>query len=206
MEEYYICILDFEATCCDNNEFPKNQMEIIEFPSLLYKIVNNNPIFISEFHKYVKPTIHPILTQFCTNLTGITQDMINFKETINIVYEEHKNWIIENIPKEKSIIFATCGHWDLKTMLPTEIENKKLNPCGFYCKYINIKDEFEHFYKIKAFSMKGMMTHLKIPLEGRLHSGIDDTKNMTKILLKMINVGHTDFKINNIKNVIYKRL
>jgi inhibitor of KinA sporulation pathway (predicted exonuclease) len=53
---YYICILDFEATCFDNDEVPRNKMEIIEFPSILYKIdtSDNSYEYISEFHKYVK--------------------------------------------------------------------------------------------------------------------------------------------------------
>lgn len=31
----YLYILDFEATCCNNNEFPRNKMEIIEFPIVI---------------------------------------------------------------------------------------------------------------------------------------------------------------------------
>lgn len=205
MEEYYICILDFEATCCDKNEFSRNQMEIIEFSSLLYKVINHKPVFISQFHKYVRPTVHPILTKFCTELTGITQDMVSSKDVINVVYKEHTKWIFENVPNGKELIFATCGYWDLKTILPVEIANKKLSPYSIYRKYINIKDEFEYFYKTKASSMASMMNTLKIPLEGRLHSGIDDTNNMTKILLKMIEAGHEDFTINYAEHKIYKK-
>jgi inhibitor of KinA sporulation pathway (predicted exonuclease) len=53
---YFICILDFEVTCFDNDEVPRNKMGIIEFPSILYKIdtSNNSYEYISEFHKYVK--------------------------------------------------------------------------------------------------------------------------------------------------------
>ena len=38
--------------------------------------------------------------------------------------------------------------------------------------------------------MTGMLNFLKIKLEGRHHSGIDDTRNIAKIMLKMINDGH----------------
>ena len=53
---YYICILDFEATCFGNNEVERNKMEIIEFPSILYKINtdDNSCELISKFHKYIK--------------------------------------------------------------------------------------------------------------------------------------------------------
>ncbi len=196
MMEYYLCVLDFEATCCDKDEFPRNQMEIIEFPSILYKIEKHKATFISQFHKYVRPTIHSKLTEFCKNLTGIQQETVDEAETIDIVYKEHIDWIIKNVPVDADLTFATCGYWDLKTMLPTELKNKKLKSNSIYKKYINVKDEYEFFYKKKAYGMVGMLNNLNILVEGRVHSGIDDTKNIAKILLKLINDGHEDFKIN----------
>jgi len=32
---------------------------------------------VAEFQTYVKPVIHPQLTPFCTELTGITQDKVD---------------------------------------------------------------------------------------------------------------------------------
>ena len=37
MATYYLCVLDFEATCWKDST-NKEKMEIIEFPSVLYKI------------------------------------------------------------------------------------------------------------------------------------------------------------------------
>ncbi len=54
--EYYLCVLDFEATCWQENK-PKKITEIIEFPSVLYK-VNEDQLtfeFIDEFAEYVRP-------------------------------------------------------------------------------------------------------------------------------------------------------
>ena len=36
----------------------------------------------SVFHTYVKPVIDPVLTPFCTELTGITQAQVNSGITI----------------------------------------------------------------------------------------------------------------------------
>ena len=113
-------------------------------------------------------------------------------------------------------------------MLPNEITNKKLKPHKYYNKFINIKDEFNYFYNKNAkgtaciekhcFSIhdyclfnnknyvfivkKGMIDMLKIlkiNLTGIHHSGIDDTRNITKILLHMIKDGHHDYKFNYVK-------
>lgn len=38
--------------------------------------------------------------------------------------------------------------------------------------------------------MEGMLNFLKLKLEGRHHSGIDDARNISKIILKLIDDGH----------------
>jgi len=43
-----------------------------------------------------------------------------------------------------------------------------------------------------------MLSNLNIKFEGRNHSGIDDTKNISKIMMKIISDGHDDFTINSI--------
>ena len=53
--------------------------EVIEFPAVLYdaknRTVPEDPL--SVFHGYVMPTEEPILSKFCTELTGINQDQVN---------------------------------------------------------------------------------------------------------------------------------
>ena len=63
----YLLVLDFEATCGDSIK----TQEIIEFPTLLYDFHEDN--IAATFHEYVRPIAHPTLTEFCTELTGITQ-------------------------------------------------------------------------------------------------------------------------------------
>lgn len=200
--EYYLCVLDFEATCW-NDTTSRDLMEIIEFPSVLYKVneLTKKCEFISEFSQYVKPTIKPLLSQFCTELTGITQEKVSSAKTIDLVYKEHVEWLNKNVPKGSDFVFATCGAWDLKTQLPREIFNKKLKSNKYYSKYINVKDEYEYFYNIKAKGMVEMLFHLNIPMTGRHHSGIDDTRNIAKIMLKMISDGHKaeNYKFNYVR-------
>lgn len=66
----YLLVLDFEATCGESG-FPRGEMEIIEFPTIVYDLQEKKEA--GRFHEYVKPVIRPQLTEFCTKLTGITQ-------------------------------------------------------------------------------------------------------------------------------------
>ena len=69
----YICVYDFECTC-DNKKKLESQ-EIIEFPVVIIDVKNKK--IKSIFQTYVKPTIEPVLTPFCTELTGITQEQVD---------------------------------------------------------------------------------------------------------------------------------
>ncbi len=194
----YICVLDFEATCWENS-LNKNSMEIIEFPSILYKFTDGKIEYVDTYQKYVRPTIYPKLTDFCTGLTGITQKTVDDADTFEKIYHDHFNWVTK-LTKDSKVVFLTVGYWDLSTQLPRELRNKKINKYySVYKQYINIKDDFEKFYKQKAHGMTGMLKFLRLKLDGKHHSGIDDCRNTAKILIQMIEDGYTDFMINTVK-------
>lgn len=50
-------------------------MEIIEFPIIVIDVHKRE--IIDTFSSFVKPTINPHLSEFCTKLTGITQEKVD---------------------------------------------------------------------------------------------------------------------------------
>ncbi|EKM61172.1 uncharacterized protein PHACADRAFT_247611, partial [Phanerochaete carnosa HHB-10118-sp] len=101
--------------------------------------------------------------------------------------------------KMESHIFVTCGDWDLKTMLPKQLSlveaDHGLDESGRvvapYNRWINIKTPFKKRFNMTRFnvSMPAMLKKLQLELEGRHHSGIDDCKNILRIIEKMIATG-----------------
>jgi hypothetical protein len=70
----YYLIVDLEATCSDDGSVLRHEMEIIEIGAVLQ---NAKTFEIeSQFQTFVRPVRHPRLTAFCTELTGIRQDMV----------------------------------------------------------------------------------------------------------------------------------
>lgn len=67
----FIVVYDFECQCEDKTK-DLTFNEIIEFPMVVIDVKQKK--IVGEFQTYVKPTIHPKLTAFCTELTGITQE------------------------------------------------------------------------------------------------------------------------------------
>lgn len=201
----YVCVLDFEATC--DNTVKNFDNEVIEFPSVLlqWDPLKRNYYKISEFQVYCKPLVDSKVSAFCTDLTGITQDTVNKGITFIDALTQHQNWLLKEctndtsigpsgspeITFEDNVMIVTCGAWDLATLFPKEIKRWMIpNPNKVYQRFINIKNEFAKHYNIDGFGMGRMLMHLRIPLEGRHHSGIDDCRNIAKIWERLIQDGY----------------
>ena len=94
--------------------------------------------------------------------------------------------------------FLTCGDWDLKTMLPKQLglvgSVSGLDSSGQlvppYNRWINVKQPFLQQLKLRRnIGMAGMLQKLKLDLEGRHHSGIDDCRNILRIVERLIDEG-----------------
>jgi len=181
----YFLVLDFEATCDENVKlYPQ---EIIEFPTVL---LNAKTLQVEdEFHMYVKPTANPKLTAFCTQLTGIQQEWVEKGTIITSVLEQYDKWISSKKLKANSFTFVTCGDWDLKTCLPSQSKAQSLKRASYFNSWVNIKKLYADFYHRRIGDMVKMLEGLHIKLEGRHHSGIDDCRNITKILVRMLQDG-----------------
>jgi len=184
----YFLVLDFEATC-DNKE-KLHPQEIIEFPVL--KV--NGTTFETEsiFHQYVQPRVFRELTPFCTELTGIVQEMVDgqphIEETLVNFHEWMKN---ENLLcEDTSSAFVTCGDWDLKTMLPKQCDYFHIAYPKYLKRWINIKKSYAEAMKKWPRGMMYMLNELGITHQGRHHSGIDDCHNISEILKRLAEMGH----------------
>jgi ERI1 exoribonuclease 3 len=92
----------------------------------------------------------------------------------------------------EAYMFLTCGDWDLRTMLPLQhafsaSEDSSLLPMDpIFQRWMNIKTAFKkHYQKSHPKGMKSMLNQLKLGLEGRHHSGLDDCRNISRIVRKM---------------------
>ncbi|XP_055111316.1 ERI1 exoribonuclease 3 isoform X5 [Symphalangus syndactylus] len=165
---HYFLVLDFEATCdkpqihpqgqkrkkfkwkqerlrfgmrmnCQKRQQKDRNKEIIEFPIL--KLNGRTMEIESTFHMYVQPVVHPQLTPFCTELTGIIQAMVDGQPSLQQVLERVDEWMAKEgllDPNVKSI-FVTCGDWDLKVMLPGQCQYLGLPVADYFKQWINLK-------------------------------------------------------------------
>lgn len=205
----YVCILDFEATCDDViTQFPN---EIVEFPSVLLrwfpgKKKTRQYEQVAEFQRYCKPVVNPTLNPFCTSLTGIRQEQVDAGVAFPDALQQHHAWLLEHCEGDlRACTIVTCGAWDLRTMLPRELQRWELAaPDRVYTRFLNIKTEAaKHFRWKNQNGMAGMLNKLEMELEGRHHSGIDDCRNIARIWQRLVAEGYSPTE-TSLCNVITK--
>ncbi|XP_071117298.1 ERI1 exoribonuclease 3-like [Haliotis cracherodii] len=181
----FLLVLDFEATCVARGERLQPQ-EIIEFPCL--KVNAQTGDIESQFHQYVRPRVHPQLTDFCTELTGIIQDMVDGQPHLEAVLEMFDEWMTKEglLDGKTTSAFVTCGDWDLRTMLPGQCRHFNIKPKPYFSQWINIKKSCAESTSVFPRGMIGMLSLLQLQHQGRHHSGIDDCTNIAAAVKELI--------------------
>ncbi|XP_051661718.1 ERI1 exoribonuclease 2 isoform X2 [Manacus candei] len=151
---------------------------------------------------YVQPQEHPLLSEFCTELTGITQDQVDKGVPLNICLSQFMKWI-QKIQKEKKIIFSpdtesnfsseakactfvTWTDWDLGVCLQYECKRKQLRKPDILNSWIDLKATYRAFYNRKPKGLNGALQDLGIAFVGREHSGLDDSRNTARLAWRLI--------------------
>jgi len=174
-------VMDFEATC-DGDRSWKN--EIIEWPCLLVSADTHR--VIDEFRSMVRPTERPVLTRFCTTLTSIEQCDVDHAPTLEEVLVLFDTWLASHGVDEAGAVSVWCGDWDLNTCLPNECRRKGLTNLvpPVLREWCNLKVPLrEEIGKVKG--MGHAMNRLGLELTGHVHLGIDDARNIAKIVCEL---------------------
>uniref|UniRef100_A0A7E4W8H2 Exonuclease domain-containing protein n=1 Tax=Panagrellus redivivus TaxID=6233 RepID=A0A7E4W8H2_PANRE len=199
----YIIVIDFECTCKPaekNLDF--DSFEIIEFPAVVID-VNQCCIIEEYFHRYIKPVRNRV-TDFCTELTGITPEQIAKKGIpLQRGLLEFRSWLTEKgiIDEDKRYAYAVDGQSDIGHFLQTSL---KLNGLPFlhdFRRYVDVKTAFQHSgYSKSTVKLKRMLKVMDMKFDGRAHCGLDDTRNIAKVVLRLLQEGHTIDYTHNTPN------
>ncbi|MFU2510098.1 3'-5' exonuclease [Pseudoalteromonas sp. ASV78] len=87
----HIVVVDIEHTCTDDGSTPPEARETIEIGAAL--IDTTSLQVVDEFSRLVRPATHPKLSQFCTELTGITQTELYVADPCPNVFANFINWL-----------------------------------------------------------------------------------------------------------------
>lgn len=167
-------IVDFEATCCNDSAFPREEMEIIEIGAVALQ--GNGPEIQDEFQSFIQPVRNPVLTEFCTELTSITQQQVSDADLFEPVMTRFSVWI-ERFPNP---IFCSWGNFD-RAQLRRDCEFHSVS-YPFSDHHINIKQVFSDNRGLKrGLGVQRALRTVGLEFEGTAHRGIDDARNMARL-------------------------
>ncbi|XP_063150819.1 3'-5' exoribonuclease 1 isoform X2 [Candoia aspera] len=162
-EDYYnyICVIDFEATCEERNQ-PDFTHEIIEFPVVL---LNTQTLQIE-------------LVEKADEFPKVLQSVVDWMKQ-------------KELGSKYSYSILTDGSWDMSKFLNIQCRVSRLKYPSFAKKWINIRKSYGNFYKVPRSQTKlsTMLEKLGMDYDGRPHSGLDDSKNIARIAIRMLQDG-----------------
>ncbi|XP_053333242.1 ERI1 exoribonuclease 2 [Clarias gariepinus] len=201
----YLIVIDFESTCW--REKNSHGQEIIEFPAVLMNTHTGE--LESEFHSYVQPQEHPLLSSFCTELTGITQEQVEAGLPLQICLSRFTRWL-HTLQQDRGVVFPrdhththttaaagagkpcaflTWSDWDLGVCLQYECKRKQITKPEVLNSWIDLRATYRIFYNRKPKGLNGALQDLGIEFSGREHSGLDDARNTARLAWRMIRDG-----------------
>lgn len=175
-------VIDFEASgiVADSSDW-----EIVEFPAVMVDS-RRQRMSGKVFHRYVRPTRNPALSDACKTNCGIEQSWVDAAAPIHEVVRALEAWAAANVCG--SVAVVTCADYDPGTALRAEAERKGFELPLWLRQWVNIKVPFEAVHGSRP-GMKGMLQTLGLSLDGRHHCGLDDARNIAKIVVALLKRG-----------------
>lgn len=174
-----ILIVDIEATCWEGRNPPGQENDIIEVGVCLLdtktgEITDNRGILVMPERSQI--------SKFCTQLTSITPGLIEDEG----IYFDEACAILERDYDSQNRVWGSYGAYDLNQFRSQCSDMRVGYPFGQ--SHINVKTMFSKKRRMeRGTGMANALQMLNIPLEGTHHRGVDDAKNIAKILRWVLN-------------------
>jgi inhibitor of KinA sporulation pathway (predicted exonuclease) len=173
----YYLVIDLEATTSEGGKaFPPHEMETIEIGAVLVRAATLEPI--DEHQTFVRPVRHPVLLAFCMELTGIRQDMVDGAPLFHEAFAAMRARMIAN--RDGLVVWGSWGQYDADQFRKDCVRHGvhyDMPP------HLNLKDALSAAQGWrKSYGMAKALTRCGLTLHGAHHRGIDDARNIVKML------------------------
>lgn len=169
----YLLVLDIEHTCTEDGSIPPNEREIIEIGAVL--VCAETFSILSEFNRLVRPVRHPVLSAFCSQLTGISQFQLTNEGDFSQAFEEFKTWLPDDY------IFSAWGSYDL---IQINIDSS-FHGLGVFkpSAVVNLKKGFAKTQRIKPrVGLRRALEVSGLSPQGTQHRALNDAKSTVRLL------------------------
>jgi len=173
-------VIDLEATCWATHDESVYPNEIIEIGIVILSPLKEE---LWRGGWFVRPTLSPILSDFCLRLTTIKQTQVDeapcFPEVMDAFCAKVED--ITNVRVEQAI-FVSWGNYDRRQFEKDCTLHGYSYPFG---QHQNLKLDIMRQYNIKKVSLDAAMKLLDLPFIGTPHRGVDDAINISRIFQRL---------------------
>jgi len=170
-------VFDLEATCWERGQ-EEAQSEIIEIGAVAHRPGEGAGSPLAEFQTFVHPGLAPRLSDFCTQLTSIRQSDVDSAPSFPEAIVAFRRWAEPFSP----YALASWGDYDRRQVAADCRLHKMANPFESV-PHVNLKALFAAAHCLKKKDGLGQaLRRLGIAREGTAHRGIDDARNIVRIL------------------------
>ncbi|KAJ3921127.1 ribonuclease H-like domain-containing protein [Lentinula edodes] len=178
-------VVDVEGTCEAGSSFDYPN-EIIEFPVCLMRWKDDKQrhelVVVDEFRSFVKPSWRPTLSRFCKELTGINQSQVNNAPTFGQVLESVSQFLVKHGVLDEGcceplLRFCWCsdGPYDVRDFVVKQCFISKIDmPSWLKGDVLDVKKMVTSCSQLRVLGLPAF--------QGRKHSGIDDARNISRIM------------------------
>lgn len=205
-DKKFLIVLDLELTC--DVDMPKDEMEIIEIGFVV--LSKDDYRVLGEYQTFVKPRNNPILSDYCKQLTGITQEQVDSADHLDKVLAHIEiakladpiYWVFVCYGSDAEHLVNEANRQvdDFNNAIPEDDEDT-FPKFHFWMdpRYVNLKvfDGAKKRSLMEALRDTGIQ-----PPETQTHRALDDAHE-TSILVREWKVSPMDALIN--KNKSYKQ-
>lgn len=171
-----VLVIDLEATCCDERSVPQQEMETIQIGAVIATLSGE---VMGEWSSHVRPIRHPVLTRFCTQLTGIRQSDVDTADAFPSVIKRLGLWIDDT--RSTIDCWASWGAYD-RHQLRQDLAFHGLPWC-LPPNHLNMKAMFAKKFRLKRRpALSTALSLVGLEFSGTPHHAQDDARNATKLL------------------------
>jgi len=182
MDDQTLLIVDLEATCWGNRHAPDgspqsiHNMEIIELGCVL---ASRRGEVVDARSFLVRPTRNPLLSDFCTELTSITQSMVDAAPTFPEVVQAMNLWLAD---LSSEFVWCSWGNYD-RLHLEAQSQLDGAQPTTLAYPHLNLKRIWRRTTgQKKKNGLAHALAFHGLAFKGAHHRGIDDALNISRLL------------------------
>lgn len=176
----HIAVVDHECTCSNTNAgddtVPRADMETIEIGAVMLR--RHDFVIVDQFCEFARPVVHRELTDFCKELTSITQADVDTAPLFPEVYWRFVDWLAQ----WQAAAWGSWGNFDAYQMQVDTRRHGLEYALNFMPPHINVKSWWSKQMGMKRVGLGRAVQTAGLEFEGRAHRGIDDARMIGKLL------------------------